>query len=358
MIKFKTLFLKFLYIFFIALSLIIFFFSTTNVSGKSFDIDNIEISRPFEINFDKRKVIDDGFKKAFSELILLIVNSTDQKKIQKIQLNQIKGMIESFSIQQELFIDETYYVTLGVSFNKKRVFNFLEQKNIFPSTPIKKKFLFVPVIIDENKKDLLLFSNNKIFKSWDEYSKSFHLIEYILPAEDLEDLNLLRNNYEIIEQYEFKEIISKYNLQDSIIALIFKKNNDLRVLSRISIKDNVILKNQLFSNIDLGNQDSVKKIIDDLKILYEDYWKNYNQINTSIRLSLNIKVENDDNSKISNFEDILTNADLVYDFSISKFDKDYIYYKIIFNGTPNNFLKSMSENNYEFNTQNKTWVLK
>ena len=155
-----------------------------------------------------------------------------------------------------------------------------------------------------------------------------------------------------------REIISKYNLQDSIIALIFKKNNDLRVLSRISIKDNVILKNQLFSNIDLGNQDSVKKIIDDLKILYEDYWKNYNQINTSIRLSLNIKVENDDNSKISNFEDILTNADLVYDFSISKFDKDYIYYKIIFNGTPNNFLKSMSENNYEFNTQNKTWVLK
>ena len=33
--------------------------------AKSFDIENIEISKPFEINFDKNKVIDEGFKKAF-----------------------------------------------------------------------------------------------------------------------------------------------------------------------------------------------------------------------------------------------------------------------------------------------------
>ena len=55
---------KNLYIFFISLSLVIFFFSTAKVEGKAFDISNIEISRPFEINFDKNKVLDDGFKKS------------------------------------------------------------------------------------------------------------------------------------------------------------------------------------------------------------------------------------------------------------------------------------------------------
>ena len=44
--------------------------------------------------------------------------------------------------------------------------------------------------------------------------------------------------------------------------------------------------------------------------------------------------------------------------NISKFDKDFVYYQIIFNGTPNNFLKSMSHHDYTFDTQNKLWILK
>ena len=59
-----------------------------------------------------------------------------------------------------------------------------------------------------------------------------------------------------------------------------------------------------------------------------------------------------------NFEKILSEVDLIYSFFIYKFDKDFNYYQIIFNGTPGIFLKNMNENNYEFDTQNKTWVLK
>ena len=52
------------------------------------------------------------------------------------------------------------------------------------------------------------------------------MIEYVLPTEDLEDLNLIKKNYDIIEQYDFKEITNKYNLNESIIALIFKNKKD------------------------------------------------------------------------------------------------------------------------------------
>ena len=72
---------KSIYIFFIFFSLIIFFFSTSNANSKAYKIENIEVSKPFEMKFDKNKVIDEGFKKAFEELILLIVNSSDQIKI-------------------------------------------------------------------------------------------------------------------------------------------------------------------------------------------------------------------------------------------------------------------------------------
>ena len=105
---------KILYIFFTFLSLILFFFSTVNLYAKTFNINNIEISKPFEMKFDKNEVINDGFERAFFELISLIVKSKDQIKIDNVNLNEVKGMIESFSIKEEKFIDNVYYVNLGV----------------------------------------------------------------------------------------------------------------------------------------------------------------------------------------------------------------------------------------------------
>jgi len=347
-----------LYIFFLSLSLILFFFSTDKVKAKSFNIKNIEISKPFEMNFDKNKVIDQGFKKAFSKLVSLITVSKEHKIIQEIKLNQIKGMIESFTIKEEKFINEIYYVNLGVSFNKKKIFKFLEKKNIFPSIPLEKKFLFIPIIIEESKENLSIFSNNEFYNEWNKNNESVHLVQYILPTEDLEDFDLIKKRYNLIEQYDFKEITNKYNLENSIIALIFLNQKKLRILSRITIKDEVVLKNQSFSKINLNNQDQLKEIIDTLKTMYEDYWKSFNQINTSIKLPINIKIKGRDNFTVFNFEKTLMESDLIYDFFISKYDKDFIHYQIIFNGTLDNFLISMENKDLSFNTQKKIWVLK
>ena len=90
---YKTIFVYFIFIF-----LLLFFFSTSKVEAKAFEINNIEISKPFKIEFNKNEVIDEGFKEAFSKLVLLIVKSSDQKKINNVKLNEIKFMIESFSI--------------------------------------------------------------------------------------------------------------------------------------------------------------------------------------------------------------------------------------------------------------------
>ena len=107
----------------------------------------------------------------------------------------------------------------------------------------------------------------------------------------------------------------------------------------------------------LSSKYTLSIVFYNLKIIYEDYWKNFNKINTSIKLPIYIKVKGDNSLKVSNFEKTLNNINLIYDYYILKFDKDYIYYQIIFNGTPNNFLKSMKMNNFNLNTQNKTWVL-
>ena len=349
---------KSLYIFFIVLALNIFFFSTANLKANPFFINEIEISEQLENDFNKEILINKGFKKAFDELISKLVKSKDLNKIKNIKLNEIKGMIESFSIKEEKFINNRYHINLGVSFNKKNIFSYLEKKNIFPAQIIYKTFLFIPIIFDQEEDDLLVFSNNPIYKNWNETIKKKFLINYLLPTEDLEDLNLIKKRSSNIENYDFEQIIEKYFLEHSVIALIFKDSKEIRVLSKIIIEDKKIIKNNSFKNFNFNDEEKLDIFINKLRINYEDIWKDYNQINTSIKLPLLIQVDNKNFNISSKFEKTLDEVDLINSYSINKFDKDYIFYEIIFNGTPKNFINIMSKKDYNFNTQKKIWILK
>ena len=350
-------YIKRLYIFFSTLALIIFFFSTEAVKAKSFEINDIEISQPFEINFDKNKVIDLGFKKAFFELVYSLIKSQDFKKIENIRLNEIKSMIETFSIKEEKFIDQKYYVNLGVSFNKKKIFRYLEKKNIFPSRILKEQFLFIPVIINEKGNDISIFSNNPIYADWNKTNKRYQLIKYLLPSEDLEDLNLIKEKLDVIETYDFNEITKKYFLKNSIISLIFRGKNEVRILTKIYNNKNEIIKNDTFKNISIDNETDLKFLIENLKNLFDDTWKKLNEINTSIKVPITIKIKNNDLKKSNNFELFLNEIDMVSDYSIEKFDKEFIFYEVLFNGTVQNFINIMKNEKYDLNTQKKVWMI-
>ena len=349
--------LKLLYNFFLFLALINIFFSTGKSHAKTFSINDIEISTPFEINFNKNEIIDKGFLKAFNELIFSIVQSKDQIKLKKTSINQIKGMIETFSIKEEKFIDEIYYLVLNVSFNKKNIFDLLESKNVFPSSPVKKDFLFIPVFVDQNKNQVSMFSEDKLFSSWNVNNKKYDLLNYILPTQDLDDFSLIKRNINNLETYDFKEIINKYNINDHIIMIVFKDDNKIRVFNKIYFNKKKNIKNLNYTEVNFDEEEELFEFINNLKLVYEDFWKSQNQINTSVKLSLNISIDNSNNIKINKFEKILSDMDLIYNFSIYKFDKRNNLYKVIFNGTPDKFLEVMSDQNYDFEIKNKIWVL-
>ena len=42
----------------------------------------------------------------------------------------------------------------------------------------------------------------------------------------------------------------------------------------------------------LNNENELDKLINDLKIIYEDFWKEKNLINTSIKLPISIQIDN------------------------------------------------------------------
>ena len=355
---FQNLKLRKLYIFFLFLAVLNIFFSTGISQAKNFTVNDIELSTPFKIDFNKNKIIDEGFIQAFNQLILSTTQSKDHQKLKQITLNQIKSMISTFSIKEEKFVDEIYYIKLNVTFDKKIIFDLLEKNNIFPSLPVKKDIVFIPIIVNQNENQIKMFSDNIIYNLWNSNIKQYELLNYILPTEDLEDLNLVKKNSKNLENFEFREIVKKYNIENYIISIFFIDSEQTSILNKITLDNQKNLKNILIKNIDFNNNSEINEFIETLKVTFEDYHKSQNEINTSIKLPITISIENSNNIKIYQLEEKLSNIDLIYDFYIYKFDNKKNIYKIIFNGTPDKFIKVMKNNNYEFETDSKIWVMK
>jgi len=176
-----------------------------------------------------------------------------------------------------------------------------------------------------------------------------------LPNEDLEDVSILSKNISSIEDYDFKEIINKYDISDYIITIIYKNNDQLRILSKIKLNQFFKVDNQKLEKIDLTNEKDINFTFSTLKNTYENYWKKINQINTSIKLPITISINSKSYKKIENFEKILNQIDLVSHANILKFNNQNVYYKIIYNGSPKNFLNDMESKKIKISTENQVW---
>ena len=347
-----------LYIYFIFLVIFFLEFSTAKVFSNTYKIENLKVSETYDLEFNKINIIDKAFKNAFDELIAKITISIDKKKIKDTKLDTIKGLVDSFTIVNEKFIDSKYYASFDVNFDKKGILNFLERKNIFPSVPKEKKIVLMPILINTNSKQISLFSENLFFTNWNEQKENYHLLKYLLPNEDLDDINIIKNNLENIEEYDFIEIVSKYNLKDNIIIIFFKDNENLRILSKMNFDNDSIILNRKFENVNFSDKQKLLNIIFNLKTDYENHWKKINQINTSIKLPLTILLESKKNFLIESFENTLQELDYVSHFYTDSFNNNNIIYKISYNNTPDKFISEIKDKGFDIDISKGVWEIK
>ncbi len=348
--------LKKVYIIFFT-TVLFFNFSSTDLKSSIFSVNDIEITEPFELNFKKEKVIDKAFIEAFKRLIKMTVISSEEIKLATIKNKEIKNLIDSFKIKNERFIKNNYSAKFDVNFNKQNTLLFFEKKNIFPSLPRKKSIFIMPILIDSNNFTVNLFNQNPFFLNWFKGAGEHYLLNYILPSEDIDIINILNKNIESLENYNYSSIIKKYEVEDFIICLIFHDKNEIRVLSKITINNQEKIQNNIYNNINLDNEDELISLIISIKNNYEDNWKKINLINRSVKLPLSISVDANDYQKNRLFKEFLNNTEFVSNFFIKDFNNKKINYKIIFNGSPSRFLELCNKNNILIDTTNQIWQL-
>jgi len=330
----------------------------SKLHANSFKINEIEVSEDFNLDFNKKKVFDKAFETAFFQLISTLAISKDIKKLKKTSLSTIKSLIDSFNVSDEKFLANKYYAKFNVNFDKKNTYNYFESKNIFPSMPKKLNLFFLSVIVDSDAGELAYLGKNPIYENWNYHKENYHLLNYIFPTEEIEDIQIFNNNIKLIEEYNFENILKKYDLKDYIILIIYQNQNKINVLSKLQLNNTYKIFNINYNDINLDDEKSILRLISDLKNFYEDEWKKLNLINTSIRLSLTLSLLSKDYDKIKLFEKTLKNLDLVSNFMVSSFNNENIFYKVIYNGSPDKFFNEIESKGLSFKKNNQTWEIK
>ena len=332
-------------------------FSTEYSKAKNYIVKNVEIIEPYSINFNKNKMIDKAFRSAFDVLIAKIVISDDLNEVKNVNTMLIKSMVDSFIITDEQFIENNYLAKINVSFEKKKVLDFLYKKNITPAIPLDKKIIFLPIFINLNSNDLSIYLNNEFYSSWNKYLGQSELLTYILPSEDLEDYSIIKKNLENIENYNFANLLSKYN-KDFIVAIFFYDNNNFNVLSKISFNDELTISNLEFKDANPENNEKILNIIKELKNNYENFWKKENLVNVSIKLPLTVLIDSKNLKLLKRFEKELNSSDLVYNYYVESITNNETIYKIIYNSTPKKFIKNFEDRNFQIDYNNEIWLIK
>ena len=87
-----------------------------------------------------------------------------------------------------------------------------------------------------------------------------------------------------IENFNFDQVLQKYNKDEYIVSIFIKSKNNLKVLSKIKFKEQFSIINSSFEYEETLS--AADKIINNLKISFENEWKKVNRINQSIKLPL------------------------------------------------------------------------
>ena len=354
----KKVFKIFLYNFFLLIFIYLFLFSTNQVYANTYKIENIEVSEEYNTNFNKDNVIDKAFLSAFKILINKIAISRDYKLLKNQNLKLIKSFVESFSIINEKFENNKYYGTFEINFNKKKILSFLRSKNVFHSRMVEKDVLFIPVYIDLEEESILLFDENPFYKNWNYEKENYFLINYILQSEDLDDYKLIKDRIAFIENYDFNEIISKYEINKNfIIFIVFQDKQTFKTFSKFninSIQSNFKLE---FKKFNFDEKDKVEKLIQLMKTRYDDEWKKINLINSSIKLNIQLNLNSKNILFVEKIENILNEIELIEKYFISFFDNEITRYSILSNSTPDKLIKEFEKFNIKVTVKDNIWIL-
>ena len=204
-----------------------------------------------------------------------------------------------------------------------------------------------------------MFSNNYFYKNWNlNINTENDFIEYILPIENLEDIELFRKNSSNLENLDIKKLLSNYNLDNYIFAVIEVDKKEIKVFIKGLVSENNVTKN--IKLMEQGNEDknSQNLIITEIKNQIYEIWKQQNLIDVRTPSFLNIILDINNKTDLLKLREALEDIDLIESHNVLELNRSYAKIKIKYFGKINKLKIKFKENGIKTNISNNQWKLK
>ena len=298
-------------------------FSADNI----FNVDNIYVDT--KKNKKREELFDNAVAEAFVKLTKRILIQEDREKTLNTPLYEIKRLVSHYEFIEDNETINNKKVKFNITFDNVQINNYFYKKNILYSDVSKLKLIFMPVLLDDNK--IFLFSGNFFYENWQLENKEPGYIDYILPLENIEDLELINKNKKNLESINI-DFLNKYDLNNYIYVVINYKKNSTDVFLKSFISENKVIKNISIDHVNNNKLENYKNIKTTLKSHINELWKSHNLIDVRTPSFLNTKLDFKNQSDLLNAQLILSKIDLIQNFSVLELNINYVKIKIKYLG--------------------------
>jgi len=336
--------------------ILIILFKTGNVLSDNniFNVNNVEISK--ETSENKEKLVNKAFQKAFDKLINRLLLEEDYRRLSGIGLGQIKKLISYYQIINKNGKKENNdNINFNVFFDKDRTHNFFYNRNILYSDIINTEVILFPLLKEEEQ--YFIYTQNYFYENWNE-EKSDNLIQYTLPAENIENIQKINSNKSNIYKLQISDFFKEYKIDSIVFANIEINKNNAEVFLKTRIEGKKINKNLSIDNKkNLNKKEFYQKIILAINNVIRDLIKSQNLIDVRTPSFLNVKINMNNKSNLVEFNNRLKKIDLIDNFYVQELNKDYILVKIKYLGKIDKIIDKLKEQNINLKMIAGQWQL-
>ena len=343
---------------FIFLTATIFLFITLSKSFSQesvFTINNVQVEGRVDLNFSREKYLNKAFSNSFETLMTRILLTRDLKKMNDIELDQIKKLVSSFQILEESYSKDIYKINIKIIYNDIKVKKLLGQKNILFSQPENISAVFYPVLFIDG--DIQNFNENVFYQKWTEVTIKNELINFILPLEDLEDISRIIEMKNTIEDLNIDLLINKYDVKNYVFALMDYQNKKLNIHLKTNFNNNKISKNISHEIKNINDEKKLNYILKDLKLTIADLWKEENLINVLMPLSVKLKFHQTNLKNLNELRKTFQKIDIIDNYTLEEFNINNSFFKIYYYGDPRKLKSELSKFGYQLENIEGFWQL-
>ena len=341
---------------FILLStILIILFKTGNVLSNTniFNVNNVKISK--ENSSNRAKLINQAFKESFLKLINKLLLEDDYQKLTSISLEQIKELISYYQIINSDNKEDIKDIKVNVFFDKNKIHNFFYQRNILYSDITNTEVILFPLL--RNKNEYFIYSQNYFFKNWNIRNQD-NLIQYILPLENIENIQKVNFFKKNIYELDITEFFKEYENNNLVFATIEINNDVAEIFLNTKIENKVIKKKiTLKKNNKLNEEEFYNNIILEINKIVKDLIKSQNLIDVRTPSFLNVEIKLEKKTNLVEFNDRLKKIDLIDNFYIQELNKDYALVKIKYLGKIEKIISKLKSQNINLQLIKGQWQL-